>query len=61
MALVHPHVQVPVCTQRPSLMHRIVGSLSTERKRKVLAKHVRIQMPDDRWPRPAYTRQHLAR
>src|SRR5262245_29733472 len=55
------HVQVPVCAQPPSLMHRIVGSLSTERKRKVQARLAAGQMPVDRWPRPAYTRQHLAR
>src|SRR5713101_7573288 len=42
-------------------MHRIVGSLSTERKRKVLARVSAGQMPVDRWRRPAYTRQHLAR
>src|SRR5438874_9866859 len=62
MALhVLPHVQVPVSAQRPSLLHRIVGSLSTERKRKVLASLTAGQIAVDRWPRPAYTRQHLAR
>src|SRR5215831_11339256 len=62
MALhVLPHVQVPVFAQRPSLMHRIVGSLITERKRKVLASVSTRQMSVDRWLRPAYTRQHLER
>src|SRR5262245_35927181 len=55
------HVQVPEGAQHPSLTYRIVGSLSPERKRKVLASVSASQMAVDRWPRPAYTRQHLAR
>src|SRR5215831_5691848 len=62
MALhVLPHVQVPVSAQRSALMHRIVGSLSTERKRKVLASWSASRMPVDTWSRPVYTRQHRAR
>jgi len=44
------------------MLNRIVGSLATERKRKVVAaQRVRGGLPVDMEPRHAYTRQHLQR